>query len=447
MKAALQKVNMKIISEKEVTYFRLNTLRWMLKEKLPLSRLVNVDTGSGPSEFRRSLERDGLTLGILLNIFVYVNVCHVGDDKSMAQFIPALQVEEVNRVHHELQESSNKLEEFFYVGRSFDGTSHVGECINDVIRFVYYNPITGNYSITQRLLAIRLYAEPCDSMNLAFILHGNSTGSGVALHRILSISHDRAKVNEAALRELMKCREYRFVSMPCVPHTIDNGGDGFDFMLLSSAIGHHHNLMRSLKAKEIFITIFGVSPASYSETRWWSAFTQWNQIFPNFGKYIQFVDQCISKNVCVESATVLKKYDLISRLKCFYMYYQNYREIDDPMFIVYLSVYIDIGLHFCNTTYELEGDSFLIILAFDKISSLLSLKQSWQHPRLTRIAQGIHDKQDPSTQNYNPQLKDELIAAGREGAIGAINYIEDRFTNVLDSTLFICIILFRCLGC
>lgn len=228
----------------------------------------------------------------------------------MAQLIPAVHTEEISRVHNELQESSKKLEELFYVSRSFDGTSHVGECINDVIRFVYYNQITGNYSITQRLLAIRLYAEPCDSMNLAFILHGNSTGCGVALHRIISIAHDRAKVNEAALRELMKCREYRFVSMPCVPHTIDNGGDGFDFKLLSSAIGHHHNLMRSLKAKEIFILIFGVSPASYSDTRWWSSFTQWNQIFPNFVKYCQFVDHCIAKNVCVESAGALKKCDL-----------------------------------------------------------------------------------------------------------------------------------------
>lgn len=121
------------------------------------------------------------------------------------------------------------------------------------------------------------------------------------------------------------------------------------------------------------------------------------------------------------------------------------REIDDPMFIVYLAAYIDIGLHFCNATYELEGDSFLIIVAFDKISSLLSLKQSWQHPRLTRIAQGIHDKQDPSSPNYKPQLKDELIAAGREGAIGAIDYLEDRFTNVLTTVCFLYIISY-CLG-
>lgn len=286
---------MKIISEKEVTYFRLNTLRWMLKEKVPLRRLVNIDTGSGPSEFRRSLERDGMTLG---------------DDKSMSQLIPAVYAEEVTKVHSELQESAKKLEELFYVSRSFDGTSHVGECINDVIRFIYYNQVTGNYSITHRLLSIKLYAEPCDSMNLAFILHGNSTGCGVPLNRILSIAHDRAKVNEAALGELLRCREYRLVSMPCIPHTIDNGGDGFDFKLLSSALGHHHNLMRSLKAKEIFVHIFVVSPVSYSDTRWWSSFTQWNQIFPNFAKYCEFVDQCIARSVCSESATALKKYNI-----------------------------------------------------------------------------------------------------------------------------------------
>lgn len=71
MKAALQQLNMRVISEKEVTYFRLNTLRWMLKEKVPLRRLVNIDTGSGPSEFRRSLERDGMTLGSILLVCVF----------------------------------------------------------------------------------------------------------------------------------------------------------------------------------------------------------------------------------------------------------------------------------------------------------------------------------------------------------------------------------------
>ncbi len=69
MKVALAQNNMTIISEKEATYFRLNTLRWMLKEKHCLRSLVSI-TGSGPSDFRRSLERGGMTLGIWFSNFV-----------------------------------------------------------------------------------------------------------------------------------------------------------------------------------------------------------------------------------------------------------------------------------------------------------------------------------------------------------------------------------------
>ena len=114
--------------------------------------------------------------------------------------------------------------------------------------------------------------------------------------------------------------------------------------------------------------------------------------------------------------------------------------------MLYLATYIDIGTHFRDATYALEGDSFLIILAYDRIQKLIKLKSTWQHPRLSSIAQALHDKQDPN--NFNPNLKSIVEDTGRQCALGAINYIEQKYTLVqtyifFSSHLLMCNIIQR----
>ena len=57
------------------------------------------------------------------------------------------------------------------------------------------------------------------------------------------------------------------------------------------------------------------------------------------------------------------------------------RMVNDAVFQAQLFALADLGRPFVAATYDLEGDGFLSIYAYDKVQALLNMPTNYVHPR------------------------------------------------------------------
>lgn len=126
-------------------------------------------------------------------------------------------------------------------------------------------------------------------------------------------------------------------------------------------------LSTSLKAKEAFAQLTGVTMKSHSNTRWFSEWTQAEQVSANAEVLVEFLTILKEEKICPTATP-----RLLASIT--------------PTLLVELAAYSDLGRQFVKATYFLEGDGFLCYVVFDVYQNLLNLASTWTHQQLDLVS-------------------------------------------------------------
>ena len=148
----------------------------------------------------------------------------------------------------------------------FDGTTHVAEALNIILRFV-----SDDWKIEQRLVKLLFVTKSMTGEELAQqLLSCLSTNLGVNSALLLAAMRDRASVNDVAIRTL-KILYPNLADIGCSSHTLDHVGEKMVTPILDQFLKAWINLFaHSPKSRIAFKTQTGQSPKTHSPTRWWS---------------------------------------------------------------------------------------------------------------------------------------------------------------------------------
>ena len=118
-----------------------------------------------------------------------------------------------------------------------------------------------------------------------------STELGIPSHLLIASMRDRASVNSVAVRTLSIVYPQVF-DIGCFSHTLDHVGEHLRTPVLDDFISAWIGLFsQSPKNKLMWKTITGITPASYSVTRWWSRWEVIKQVHDTFGDVESFVNR------------------------------------------------------------------------------------------------------------------------------------------------------------
>ena len=119
----------------------------------------------------------------------------------------------------------------------FDGTTHIGEALVIVIRYV--DP---EWQITQRLVRLQMLVKSVTGEKLAReLILVLSVNYGISTQLLLAAMKDRAAVNETAVRTL-KVVYPNLLNIGCFSHAIDRVGEHFNTPNLSEFVTNWINL-------------------------------------------------------------------------------------------------------------------------------------------------------------------------------------------------------------
>ena len=245
--------NGECLPEKQRIY-RIKVLSSFLKAGVPLNKLES---------FRDVFEEHGYRLA-----------CR----RTMSDYIPFITSQEISLIKQEMAQRN--------VGIIFDGTTHLGEALAIVVRFI------DDWEIKQRLIRLQLLTKTMTGEEIAReIVHTVSTKYGISGDRLLATMRDRASANGLAMRTI-KVLFPNILDVGCYSHTLDH-------------IGEHFNVPHLEEFTRLWISLFSHSPrtrlewknetgksmASYSETRWWSRWEVYHQILLQFGDVTPFLER------------------------------------------------------------------------------------------------------------------------------------------------------------
>jgi len=241
----------------------------------------------------------------------------------------------------------------------FDGGCRLGEMLGIVLRYVD----TSSWTIHQKLVSLATYTHTFNAAELAAELIDTLTlKCKLGKKQVYAFMRDSAATNGAA----MTIGESYFrhaIDMNCISHTLDHVGGHFRGALSDDVVSCFLSIMsHSTIAKAIWRDCFGKSPRSVSATRWWSRYEFACSVGIVWDKIDNFVDavrkaECSPAQVSILASVVedLDKKTLVGRQ---------------------LKVLSVVMLPFVKTTYNFEGDGFLLPLAFDELDNLISLCNS-----------------------------------------------------------------------
>ena len=120
-----------------------------------------------------------------------------------------------------------------------------------------------------------------------------STELQLSAKTVIAFVRDGAAVNSAAVRSLKELLYPGALDVKCLSHTLDNVGRRFQVPLLDefsqwwiSLFAHSPAVRLEWKQR------VGVSPKSFSPTRWWSRYKVVEQILQFYGDVKLFLEQC-----------------------------------------------------------------------------------------------------------------------------------------------------------
>ncbi len=237
--------------------FRVKVITTFLKAGVPINKL---------EDFREVLEQNSYRLA---------------DKRGMYDLIPFVLEDEQSQIKAELSGRN--------VSIIFDGTTRLGEALAIIVRFVK------NWSVQQRLSCVQMLVKSMTGEEIAReIVNTLSVEYGISVDRLLAGMHDRASVNNVAMRTI-KVLYSNLVDVGCYSHTLDHVGGHFstpvleDFMRLWISLFAH-----SPKTRFAWKEQTGKSMASFSATRWWSRWEVCNQTLFSLVMYSHFYSSILT---------------------------------------------------------------------------------------------------------------------------------------------------------
>ena len=167
----------------------------------------------------------------------------------------------------------------------FDGTTHVAEALNIILRFVF------EWKVHQRLIQLLLVTKRMNGEELAHqLLSTLSVDLSIPPSSLLAAARDHASVNNVAIRHL-KILYPNLVDISCFNHTLDHVGEKMATPNLEKFMKSWVSFVaHSARSRNAFKATTGQFPKSYSETRWWSKYETMVQVHDLFGDISAFVN-------------------------------------------------------------------------------------------------------------------------------------------------------------
>ena len=280
----------------------------------------------------------------------------LGGRRALSDLIPFVLQNERDKLKKEIEGRD--------VSIVFDGTTHMGEAMAVVLRYV-----DSDWQIQQRLARLMLLAKSMTGEEVARdLIVVLSTSLAITPNRLVAAMRDRAAVNGAAMRTL-KVLYPNLLDVGCFSHTTDNAGRHFGTPILDKFIRSWLVLFsHSPKACLLWKARTGRSMRTYSSTRWWSKWEVMEQLLVTFGDVKGFLDD--NEDIGVGTRTKLL-------------------EIPTKFAIlqIELAAIIDAGAPLVKATYNLEGDGPLVWECHDQITTVLNSITTAHSPNVTAVAE------------------------------------------------------------
>ncbi len=329
-----------------VRVYRIRVLTAMLKSGTAISKI---------DHFRELLEENALALTSTPN---------------MRQLLPFVLGRESDRVKAAIRGRPISI--------IFDGTTHVCEALVIVVRY-----LTDEWVIKQDVCRLMLLAKSMTGEEVARqIISCISTEMGISSDLVIGAMHDRASVNQVAMRTA-KVIYQNILDIGCFSHTLDRVGENMKTPILDEFSKAWIGMFtRSPKTRERWKSLTGLPPPSYSVTRWWSRYEVLAKLMVTFG----------------DATTLLEDEDIspanAAKLRAI---------LDDPAkkrkLKIELAATVDCMEPFVKATYNLEGDGFLALETYESVNALYIAILSKHWPNVAAMTKkeangnSIHEKQ------------------------------------------------------
>jgi hypothetical protein len=208
----------------------------------------------------------------------------------MREFIPILELEEL--------EHNKRWLAGHDISGCFDGASRLGE-----VEAFTARRVTDNFEIQTRLIGITLLGSALDHDKLARVIVESLTVQyQIPLSSVLFLSRDRASVNGAAMRKLQLLYE-NLTDIECIAHTLDHVGCQLSHKELTAFCGLLTRMWnQSDNSLILFKKMFGFTPDTESDTRWWSWYMLIASLVPVWHRLEEYLDALMVDGVAEKSA-------------------------------------------------------------------------------------------------------------------------------------------------
>ena len=316
--------------------YRVKVVTSMLKAGLPLAK---IDC------FRDLLEDNGYALT---------------NSSNLRQLLPFILEEEMASLKEEI---SGK-----HVSIIFDGTTHVCEAMVVVLRYM-----SSDWAIKQKVCRLMLLEKSLSGEEVARqIITVLSTELGIPSNLLVAAMRDRASVNSVAMSTVSIVYN-RVMDVGCFSHTLDHVGERMKTTVLDEFSKAWIGLFaHSPKSRLLWRQLTGLSPPSYSRTRWWSRFEVFSQLHTAFGDLPTFLNsEGLPPTTSSKLLDILNDAPRCRKLK------------------MELAITIDSMESFVKSTYTLEGDGVLALVTYEHISMLYSAISTEHYPNVLALAKSL----------------------------------------------------------
>ena len=317
--------------------FRVKVVKTFLQADVPLSKV---------GHFRELLEETGHRLT---------------DRRHLFDLIPFILEEEKQNIKLSIQGK--------WLSVIFDGTSHCGEALAILVRY-----IDDSWNVQQQLLCIRLLSKSLTGEEIAHeLIQELSINYSISTDHLIAAMRDRASVNGVAMRTV-KIVYPKIFDVGCFSHTIDRVGEHFNIPNLTEFVTNWLTLFsHSIKAKFLWKQRTGQTMASYSATRWWSKWELMKQMMVQFGEIEPFLNHNtdLGPSSRPRLLAILTNPEKLKHLK------------------LELASVIDWGEVFVKATYNLEGDGPLALTCYEEVQRVVAAIRVAHTPNTEAIIRTI----------------------------------------------------------
>ena len=288
----------------------------------------------------------------------------------------------------------------------FDGTSHLGEALAIIVRFV-----TGDWRIEQRLIRMQLLAKSLTGEEIAReLISVLQALYEISVGGLLAAMHDRASNNTVAM-STVKVLYPDILDVGCFSHTLDHVGETFSTPTLNEFVTNWLTLFaHSPKARLAWKSRTGKSVKSYSKTRWWSRWEVIEQMFVMFGDILLFLED----NSDLGPATHTKTLPILHNPQ------------KKAALMLEMAITVDAGKIFVQTTNNLEGNRLLVLDCFEKLEAVSKSIQVKYYPNTKALIACL-----TSGPGQPPHMAQQWLQYAQSCMQPGFEYYQDRFTGSL----------------